>query len=186
MALTIVEWLRAVNPNIGLVVNLDGSYRIGVEDINSDEILLALLASEVDLAALEVLAIARNVDLAAIETDTGFIRAQPIITPYTGTGTAIGTLAPGVAFRLLGMRFHLGSALAAAETLTVTLDDGVGGAYDTVLFSSDLGTPDIRDVVIEFPRNSAYEFNAADQIVIALSANAGADTWGCKIIHELI
>ena len=110
----------------------------------------------------------------------------PVITPYTGTGTAIGTLAPGAAFRLLGFRLHLGSALAAAETLTITLDDGVGGAYDTVLFSSDLGTPDIRDVVIEFPRNSAYEFNSADKIVIALSANTGGDTYGCKIIHELI
>ena len=44
MALTIAEILRAVNPNIGLVVNLDGTYRIGVEDVNSDEVLAALLA----------------------------------------------------------------------------------------------------------------------------------------------
>ena len=44
MALTIVEFLRAVNPNIGLVVNADGSYRIGVEDVNSDEIMAAVVA----------------------------------------------------------------------------------------------------------------------------------------------
>uniref|UniRef100_A0A6M3IWN0 Uncharacterized protein n=1 Tax=viral metagenome TaxID=1070528 RepID=A0A6M3IWN0_9ZZZZ len=45
MALTIVEYLRSVNPNIGLVMNPDGSYRIGVEDVNSDEILAALLGA---------------------------------------------------------------------------------------------------------------------------------------------
>jgi len=44
MALTIAEILRSVNPNIGLVVNPDGSYRIGVEDVNSDEVMAAVQA----------------------------------------------------------------------------------------------------------------------------------------------
>ena len=51
MALTINEILRAVNPNIGLVVNPDGSYRIGVEDVNSDEILVAVQAVNTALQA---------------------------------------------------------------------------------------------------------------------------------------
>ena len=158
MALTVAEYLRAVNPNVGLILNLGGvSYRIGVEDVNSDEILAAL----------------------------GFIRGVSVITPTTGTGTAIATLAPGAAFHFAGLRLHIGSALAAAETLTVTLDDGVGGAYDTLLFTQDLGTPDIRDVVLDY-EGKAYDFNAADQIVIALSANVGGDTWGCKTIHTLL
>ena len=42
MALTLTEFLRAVIPNIGLVQNDDGSFRIGIEDVNSDEILAAL------------------------------------------------------------------------------------------------------------------------------------------------
>ena len=159
MALTITEFLRAVMPNIGLIANDAGDgYRIGVEDINSAEILTALES----------------------------IEGASVITPFTGAVTAVGTLAPAAAFRLLGLRFHMGSALAAGETLTITVDDGAGAAYDIVLYSQDLGTTDIRDVVVEFPRNSAYEFNAADEIDIALSANAGGDTYGCKIIHELI
>ena len=158
MALTIVEILRAVMPNIGLVANVDGTtYRIGVEDINSDEI------------------------LAAVE----FIRGASTATPSTGTGTAIATLAPGAAFHFDGLRLHIGSALAAAEILTVTLDSALGGAYDTVLFSSDLGTPDIRDVVLECI-GKVYDFAAGDSIVIALSANVGADTWGCETVHTLI
>ena len=71
MALTIAEILRAVNPNIGLVVNPDGSYRIGVEDINSDEILAAILAQGVGgyvtpthtapvIGAVDTLALAAN------------------------------------------------------------------------------------------------------------------------------
>jgi len=106
-----------------------------------------------------------------------------ITTPTTGTGTAIATLAPGGDFHLLGIRFNLGSALAAAETLTVTLDANEGPAYDTVLFTLDLGTPDIRDLVIPFGGDEDY-FVSGDQIVIALSANTGADTWGCQTIHE--
>lgn len=216
MALTNIEFLRAILPNIGLPQNPDGSYRIGVEDVNSDEILAALLASGVDLAALEIINTAIQtateasaVDLAAIEvlnaaintalqaggvtqtqlanmvTALEFIRGVSVITPTTGTGIAIATLAPGAAFHFDGLRFHLGSALAAGETLTVTLDDGVGVAYDTVLFTQDLGTPDIRDVILDY-EGKVYDFNAADQIVIALSANVGADTWGCKTIHTLL
>ncbi len=44
MALTVAEILRSVMPNIGLVVNPDDTYRIGVEDVNSDEILAAIVA----------------------------------------------------------------------------------------------------------------------------------------------
>ena len=47
MALTNAEILRAIMPNIGLPVNPDGTYRIGVEDINSDEVLTAILAGGV-------------------------------------------------------------------------------------------------------------------------------------------
>ena len=156
MALTIAEILKAVNPNIGLVQNPDGSWRIGVEDVNSDEI----------LAALE------------------FIRDVPVKTPYTGAVAAIGTLAPGADFQLMGIRLHLGSALAAAETLTVTLDANEGPAYDVVLFTLDMGTPDIRDVVISFGGKEDY-FVSGDQIIIALSANVGGDTFGVEVTHRL-
>ena len=163
MALTIGDVLRTVIPNIGLAANPDGSYRIGVEDVNSDEILAAVEGSE---------------------TDIGFIRDIPVKTPYTGTGVAIGTLNPGADFQLMGIRLHLGSALAAAETLTVTLDALAGGAYDVVLYTLDLGTPDIRDVVIPFGGKEDY-FVSGDQIVIALSANVGGDTFGCEVTHQL-
>lgn len=110
----------------------------------------------------------------------------PVLTPTTGTsGTAIASLAPGVAFHLLEVRFHLGSALAAAETLTVTVDAGDGAIYDVVLLSTDLGTAGVVDVVLEFGGDH-YFFEADDVIVVALSANTGSDDWGCVTTHELV
>ena len=106
-----------------------------------------------------------------------------ITTNTTGTGTAIATLNPATNFHLLGIRLHLGSALAATETLTVTLDANAGGAYDTVLFSQDLGTAGTLDLVIPFGGDDDF-FVSGDQIVIALSANAGGDIWGCQTLHE--
>lgn len=113
------------------------------------------------------------------------VKRLPVITSTTGTGTTLANLTPGAAFKLLGVRIHVGSALAAAETLSVTLNSGDGGAYDTVLFSLDMGTPDIRDVVIPFGGEEDF-YEAADVIDIVLSANTGTDTWGCQTIHELV
>ena len=101
----------------------------------------------------------------------------------TGTTAAIVTLNPAADYHLLGVRFHLATALAALETLTLTLDADAGEAYDIVLFTLDMGTPDIRDVIIPFGGDEDF-FVAGDQIVIALSANAGADVWGCTTTYE--
>lgn len=113
------------------------------------------------------------------------IKRLPIHTYTTVVGATIYTLNPRAPFELLGIRIHVGSALAAAETLTVTLNCQRGAEYDTVLYTLDMGTPDIRDLVIPFGGDEDF-FSTGDQIVIALSANAGADTVGCETIHELI
>jgi len=109
----------------------------------------------------------------------------PVFTSTTGTGTAIATLNPGADFKLLGIRIHLGSALAADETLTVTLDANDGAAYDTVLYELDMSVGPVLDLVIPFGGDEDF-FESGDQIVVALSANAGGDTWGCQTIHELV
>ncbi len=124
-------------------------------------------------------------------SDTPFSQLQlkrvPLHLNSTGTGLTLRTLAPGAAFKLLGIKVHIGTGapLAAAETLTVTLDSGEGAAYDVVLFTLDMGTPSINDVVIPFGGEDDF-YQADDAIVIALSANAGGDTWGCETIHELV
>ncbi len=112
------------------------------------------------------------------------IKRVPVHTKTTGTGTAVATLTPSAAFKLLEIRFHLGGVLAATETLTVT-QDATGAAYDTILLSEDMGTLGALDLVKTFGKDEGF-FESSDSIVIALSANAGGDTWGCQTLHELV
>lgn len=143
---------------------------------------LQLAAMVTDLAAIELINADIETAVQAIEAAT---EKTVVTTPTTGTGTAIATLAPGVAFHFSGFHLHIGSALAAAETLTVTLDALAGVAYDTPLYTLDMGTPDIRNISVEF-EGKIYDLVAGDQIVIALSANAGGDTFGCQTKHYLL
>ena len=123
-------------------------------------------------------------DVVHVPTITRGTKGSRVITPTTGTNTALATLAPLADFKLLGIRIFIGSALASAETVTVTLDANAGSAYDIVLRTLDMGTPDIRSVMFHFGEGEDY-FESGDQIVVALSANSGGDTWGCQTIHEL-
>jgi len=186
-----------------------------ISDSPLSGILAAIVASGVDLAALEVINTAiqtatqgmqatqgavgvaagvdgvsqaqlRYIGEALDDLDTT-VKRVPVHTHTTVTTAAIATLTPGANFKLLAVRIHVstGAPLAATETLTVTLDSGDGVAYDVVLFSLDMGTPDIRDLVIVFGGDEDF-FESGDSIVIALSANGGSDTVGCETIHELV
>lgn len=127
-----------------------------------------------------------GIPIPIMPSDNVEAKRVPVHTHTTGTGTALASLTPAVAFKMLGIRVNIstGAPLAAAETLTVTLDSGDGAAYDEVLFTLDMGTPSINDVVMPFGDDAFFE--AGDVIVVALSANAGGDTWGCETIHELV
>jgi len=98
--------------------------------------------------------------------------------------TAIATLAPAAAFKLLGVKIHFSGALAAAETLTVTRNSATD-VYDTLLFTLDIGTTNIVDIKIPFGGEDDF-YSATDEIVIALSANTANRVWGCETIHELV
>jgi len=140
--------------------------------------------SGVDIGDVDILSIAAGTNTIGKVN----IKRVPVITATTdgeSGETAIATLTPGAAFRLLGVRIHFNGALAAAETLTVTCDDGTATAYDTPIFTLDIGTPDIVDVKIPFGGEDDF-FASGDSIVIALSANTANRTWGCKTLHELV
>ena len=129
----------------------------------------------------------RDVINVPIVSRGGILKRVPIITPTTGggsTATAIATLAPTAAFHLLGVRIHFSAVLDAAETLTIT-KNSASNPYDTLLFTLDIGTPNIVDVKIPFGGEDDF-YSATDTIVIALSANAQSRVWGCDTIHELV
>ena len=167
------------------MAQVTGNPRRGITKLtDNDDVLIS------DAKLSDILAgILTGIVLAAGNAIIGWFRIKraPLHLNSTGAGLTLRTLAPGAAYKLLGVRLHIGTGapLAAAETLTVTLDSGLGDAYDTVLYVLDMGTPDIRDVVIPFGGEEDF-YQAADAIVFTLSANAGGDTWGCETIYELV
>ena len=102
----------------------------------------------------------------------------------TGSAAIAETLAPKLKFRLIRVELHLDSAPAStAENFTVTLDAERGAAYDVLLFSQDLYTDAVQDLVVEFGKG--YEFEANDEIDIAWT-NTPTETYGMRIVYELI
>lgn len=120
-----------------------------------------------------------------------FRKRKPLRHTDTGVGTTFKTLALSAPFKLLEVRFHLGSVLAATETLTLTrtslvpLHGPMLTYVDYVILSEDLGTLGAVDLVKTFGPEEGL-FTKDDSIVPALSANAGADRWGLEILYELV
>ncbi len=126
MALTITNWLRAFNPNIGLVVNPDGSYRIGVEDVNSDEILVALLALQ---------AVAESGAVVVAHT-------APVIAAATTLALAANANRDYALFANDGDEtIYLGIGVAAVMNIGVPILSG--GSYE---MSRQIGNLDVRVV----------------------------------------
>lgn len=118
-------------------------------------------------------------------------KREPLRHTDTGVGTAFNVFAPGAPFKVLEFRFHLGSALAAAETLTLTRTSLLPTLspmltyINHVILTQDLGTTSILDLVRTFDSDEGF-FTGNDSIVPALSANTGADRWGLEILYELV
>lgn len=96
------------------------------------------------------------------------------------------TLYPMTPFRLLSIDIHLSAALATGELITITKDSGFGtnDYHDTVIFSEDLyvGTRLSYHGVF----GEGYEFGAADELDIALSANSLNRNVGIDVAYEIL
>jgi hypothetical protein len=97
------------------------------------------------------------------------------------TGAIAKTVAPGAAWRLMGLNLHL-SAAGGAGNLTITSDAGAGAAYDTLLYSQDMTS--ITDLVLG-EEDIGQNFSATDEIDVAW-ANASNRTYGLEIIYMLL
>ena len=96
----------------------------------------------------------------------------------TGAAAIASTLAPGQAWQLLGIRVHL-SAAGGAGSLTATIDNGAGAAYDYVILTQDMTA--VTDLIWSPER--PMEFGPTDELDIAWP-NAGTKTYGLEIIYK--
>ena len=115
--------------------------------------------------------------------------AQPtldrVVTNATGSGSGtLATTAHSAAADLKNITILLGGALAAGETITVTLDANDGVAYDAVLRSYDMGTAGTTSWswVPEVP----IPLESGDEIIVALSANTNTRTYGLRIVADKV
>jgi len=89
MALTVTQLITIIKENIGLIANGDvlGSYRVGVEDVNSDEALVAQQAILLDTADIEIATEAINTALQAGGVTQ--LQLAALLTGITLAGTTI-------------------------------------------------------------------------------------------------
>jgi len=117
-----------------------------------------------------------------IKAATSIPYHRPLFQRDTGTGAIAKTLAPGAAFRLLGVRCHFASA-QTQDTFTITNDNGsVAAVYDDLLYSV-AGSTGVTDVIQTF--GVGFEFYADDEIDVAYTGTDG-DVYGLTFIYELI
>ena len=101
---------------------------------------------------------------------------------FTGAVAIAEALAPGAKFRLLRIEIHLSAAPTTSQSLTITLDAGLGAAYDTLLYTNDLSVTSVTDLVVEF--GEGYEYEANDEVDIAYT-NTDVRTISGRYAYEL-
>lgn len=125
--------------------------------------------------------------LAAGTNVIGWVKRKRDIveTPFTGTGdVAVGThkIAPAAAFKLVEIELHLNAApTTGTQNLIISLDDGVGAAYDLVILSIDLVTNAVTDLVIK-----PDKLCKSTDVITAAWTNTDGKTFGLKFKHELV
>lgn len=93
----------------------------------------------------------------------------------TGSAAVAMEVNPARPFQLEGMKIHL-SAAGGAGNLTITLDSGVGAAYDAVLLTQDMTS------VVDYlwvPTRPIKCTHASDHLDIVW-ANANSKTYGIE------
>ncbi|MCP4640281.1 MAG: hypothetical protein GY851_07615, partial [bacterium] len=124
------------------------------------------------------LAVVLASDQTSIPTTCGGTRT---VTSATGSGSGtIATATPGADADLKSVTILFGGALAAAETVTVSIDALDGGDYDAVLKTVDVGTSGLTS----FSWVTDHPLESGDAIVVALSANTGNKTWGVRVVTD--
>jgi len=138
-----------VNPNIKVTDNLDNTWSVSCEDVNSDDALTALEATQIaseaillDTADIEVAAEAMAVITAAI-FDTDAVRVlKGGITLLGNFSTAEQPLAESIAVtydcELISVQVIQSAQSTTSENLTMTVNRVLGAAYDSVEITEPL------------------------------------------------
>lgn len=122
--------------------------------------------------------------VAAVATDTIDVYATFTAETFAGTETWGTRVYPDVgktAFQLTEVRFHAGGTLAA-EAFTVTLDSGIGSAFDVVVYKqADMSA--ITDLIWSPSIDELSIFFPGDKVLLT-HANTNGVTIGIEVHYR--
>lgn len=103
-----------------------------------------------------------------------------IVAPFTAETTSSATanvwLQQNDDWKFVGFEIHLNSASATSENLTVTIDSGLGAAWDVLVYSQDMNT--VQDLLY-YPEKE-IPMAAADILKFAWT-NTNGELFGLKV-----
>ncbi len=155
--------------------------------INSSPILGEVQASPTSNTVLDRLkALLTGIVIAAGTNLIGKVSEPATVeTPFTGTGNlevATSKITPGAVFKLTEIVLHLNAApTTSTQNLVISVDDGVGGAYDENILTIDLVANAITDLVIK-----PNKVCKATDVITAAWTNTDTKTYGLKFKHQLL
>ena len=103
---------------------------------------------------------------------------------FTGATTIASTTAITTAFELDSITLHLSAAGTTNEDFTIGLDANAGTAYDTNLFTLDLSTDSIIDLVLTPEQDGIPRFYKAGDELVFVWPNTETRTYGIRIVTK--
>lgn len=128
-----------------------------------------------------------SVSVGDIHADIGNIAGTLNKTAATGSAAiSTSTGAFTQTFELDNITLHLSAAGTTSENFTVTLNATDGAAYDTLLFSLDLSTDSVTDLVLTPEDDGLPKLFATGDAIDVAWANTETRTYGLRIVGKLI
>jgi hypothetical protein len=109
------------------------------------------------------------------------ILADYVAETPAGTETVTIRLHPEARFKLDEVRLTVNTAPTTSENFTVTLDSGLGAAFDLCPCSLDLSGSSVTDYLWQPDRVESYE---SDDALVFGWANTDGRTWGLEVKYR--
>jgi hypothetical protein len=110
---------------------------------------------------------------------------KPLNDPATGSAAISKTTAIAAAFELISITLHLSAAGTTSENFVVKKDSGDGTVYDTNMFTLDLSTDSVVDMILTPLKDDLQQFYASGDEIAITWPNTETRTYGLTITYRL-
>ncbi len=162
---------------VGAAADVDGNIHGQLRYIGEQVDNLPAAVGQAAMAASMPVVLAS--DQTSIPTTCGGTRT---VTSATNNDTTATTTSISADFDLKSVTMKLDGALAAAETVNVSIDAADGVNYDATLYSQDIGTS--GSTSFSWLPSTPIPCESGDEITVQLSANTNSRNWYLRIVTD--